>query len=111
MVTEINEKEFEKEVLQSELPAVVDFYADWCMPCKMLAPAVEAFSDEYDGRINFFKLNTDEAQEIAIRYHVMSIPTLIFFRGGEPADKTVGLVPKEEIRKKLDQMLSYASAE
>ena len=100
-VNKVNNETFETQVLQNTKPVLVDFYADWCGPCKMLAPVMEeiaAASDEYE----VFKLNVDEASEIAARYGVMSIPTLIAFKGGKVAGKTVGVQNKQTILKLLD---------
>jgi thioredoxin 1 len=92
---------FNQEVLKSNLPVMVDFWSDWCMPCKMLAPVIEAIAKEYEGKLKVCKLNVDDAQEIAIKYGVMSIPTLIFFKKGEVKDEIVGAVPKSMIEDKI----------
>ena len=100
-VTKIHTENFDENVLKNTKTVLVDFYADWCGPCKMLAPVMEeiaAASDEYE----VFKLNVDEASEIAARYGVMSIPTLIAFKGGKVAGKTVGVQNKQTILKLLD---------
>lgn len=96
MANKVNTQNFEELVLNSEKPVLVDFYADWCGPCKMLTPVIEeiaAASDAYA----VFKLNVDEAPEIAARYGVMSIPTLIVFKGGKEAGKTIGVQSKQTI--------------
>ena len=93
----ITKENFESEVLQSELPVLVDFWADWCMPCKMLAPTVDEIAAEYAGKIKVAKVNVDEQPEIALNYKIMSIPTLILFKDGAAADKAVGVQPKERI--------------
>ena len=85
---------FDEEVLKSDLPVLVDFYADWCGPCKMMAPMVEQLAGEYDGKIKIGKLNVDEEQEIASRYGVMSIPTFLFFKEGEIEEQIVGAQSK-----------------
>ena len=91
---------FEEKVLKSEKPVLVDFYADWCGPCKMLAPVVEQLSNESDA-YEVYKLNVDDAPDLAARYGVMSIPTLIVFKGGEAAERSVGVQSKAMIAKML----------
>jgi thioredoxin 1 len=93
---------FEAEVLKSELPVMVDFYADWCGPCKMLAPAVAALEPLYEGKVKIGKLNVDNASDIAEKYNVMSIPTLLFFRNGEVVEKSVGLITKDVLQEKIE---------
>lgn len=101
MVKKIDENTFENEVLKSEKPVLVDFYADWCGPCKMMAPIVEQISEEYGDQITFGKCNIDENMDIAQRYRVMSIPTLIIFKDGKPAEVWVGACSKVELEEKL----------
>jgi thioredoxin 1 len=88
---------FTEEVLESDVPVLVDFYADWCNPCKMLAPVVDEIAKEYESSIKVVKLNIDEASDIASEYGVMSIPTLILFKNGQPENELVGVRPKETI--------------
>ena len=95
---------FEKEVLKSEIPVVVDFYADWCGPCKMTGPYVTAMEPLYQGKVKIGKLNVDDAADIAERYHVMSIPTLLFFKNGEVVGSSVGLIPKETLQEKIEAL-------
>lgn len=95
---------FETEVLKSELPVLVDFFADWCGPCKMMAPIVESLAGSYEGKVKVGKLNIDDEMEIAQRYRVMSIPTFIIFKDGQAVDVSVGAMSKEELEKKLQKV-------
>lgn len=95
---------FEKEVLQSDIPVLVDFYADWCGPCKMIGPMIEELAKEYDGVVKVGKLNVDEHPNTSTKYKVMSIPTLIIFKNGEKVDQVVGMVAKSKLTQKLDQV-------
>ena len=92
-----NENDFEKEVLKSNLPVIVDFWAEWCGPCKMLTPILEELSNEMKNEINVVKVNLDENQDLAMKYSIRSIPTLLLFKEGNLIDTKVGLVPKSEI--------------
>lgn len=94
---------FRTEVLQSDKPVLVDFYADWCGPCKMMAPLVDQLAEEYDGKIVVGKLNIDEDEDIAAQYHVMTIPTLAVFKGGALIDKLIGVNSKEDVKAMLDK--------
>lgn len=98
----INSENFESEVLNSPLPVVVDFFATWCGPCRMLAPVLEAASEDYEGKVKFVKLDVDEASDIAQDYSVMSIPTLILFKNGEECAKTVGALGGDELEEWID---------
>ncbi len=95
---------FETEVLKSELPVLVDFFADWCGPCNMMAPFVESLAESYEGKVKVGKLNIDDEMEIAQRYRVMSIPTFIIFKNGEAVDVSVGAMSKEDLEKKLQKI-------
>ena len=102
MVEHIDSKSFEELVVQSEKPVIVDFYADWCGPCKRLAPIFEELSKEVD-EVSFYKVNVEDASELAAQFSVQSIPTLILFKGGEPVDRVMGLMPKDELKKVVEQ--------
>lgn len=95
----LTEANFEEEVLKSSIPVLVDFWATWCGPCMMLAPTVEEIAKEYAGKVKVGKVNVDEAVELAKKYGIMSIPTLIMFKNGKISDKVIGFVPKEQIVK------------
>ena len=97
MELKLNSDNFEKEVLNSEKPVLVDFFADWCGPCKMMAPVIEELADELDGKAKVGKINVDENSDIAVEYNVMSIPTLIVFKNGKEDKRFVGLRDKEEL--------------
>jgi len=97
-VTEIN---FQAEVLESEQPVLVDFWAEWCTPCKMIAPMVDEIATEYDGKIRVGKLDADANADVLMRYGVMGIPTLILFKEGQPVVRITGYQPKEKITSKL----------
>ena len=105
MVNEIKDQDFEKEVLKSSLPVVVDFWAPWCGPCRQIGPIVEKLSEEFKDKLKFCKLNVDENHDTPAKYHVMSIPTLIFFKNGELADQSVGALPEKTLRSKLQDLL------
>ncbi|MCI7795607.1 MAG: thioredoxin [Lachnospiraceae bacterium] len=96
---------FDAEVLEADKPVLVDFYADWCGPCKMMAPAIEKLAEEYDGKAVVGKLNVDESGEIAARYGIMNIPTLILFKNGEIVRKLVGLQNRDTLKKLMDTAL------
>ena len=105
MVTEVTDRDFEEEILKSALPVVVDMWAPWCGPCRMIGPVVEKLSEEYEGKMKFCKLNVDENHQMAMRYQVMSIPLLLFFKGGQKVDESLGAVPESMIRPKVEALL------
>lgn len=102
-VIELAEHNFEEVVLKSDKPVIVDFWATWCMPCKMLAPAVEEIAGEYKGKYKVAKLNIDDAMDIATNFSVMNIPTLIFFNNGIEVARMVGAASKRDILKKIEE--------
>ena len=97
---------FEEEVLKSDKPVLVDFYADWCGPCKMMAPIVHQLAEAYSGQMKIGKLNVDQALLVAQKYRVMNIPTFIFFKGGEPIATLVGGMSKADLEAKIKQVLA-----
>ena len=109
MVVEATDTSFEAEVIKSGLPVLVDLYAVWCRPCQMVAPIVEGLAERYGGRFKFCRLNVDENPGTANKYNVMSIPTLIFFKGGQPIETVVGAVPERALAQKIDEILAPAS--
>ena len=102
----VTDQEFEEQVLNSETPVLVDFWADWCAPCKMIAPIVEDLANEYDGKVRFAKVDVDSNPMTATKFGIRSIPTLLVFKNGEPVDMVVGAVPKEVLKKRLDTALA-----
>ena len=98
---DVTEKDFESEVLKASKPVLVDFWAPWCGPCRIVSPIVEELADEYAEKMAFTKLNVDEAPNIAMKYQVMSIPTLMVFRDGKPVAQVVGAMPKKALKDRL----------
>ncbi len=97
--------EFETQVINSHVPVLIDFYAEWCGPCKMLAPIIDQIADELGGAAKIFKMDVDQAQELAAKYNVMSIPNLLIFKGGVVVDQVVGVTPKEQLLEKIKDHL------
>ena len=103
---EVNESNWDEQVLKSELPVLVDFWAEWCGPCKMIAPSVHDLAVEYDGKLSVGKLDVDSNPNIATKYGIRSIPALIFFKNGKPVDQIIGAVPKGVLKRKVDSVLN-----
>lgn len=96
---------FEKEVLESKEPVLIDFYADWCGPCKMMAPVVEKLAEKYEGKVKVGKVNSDEEPELAQMFQVMSIPNFVIIKDGKVVDRVIGAVPQQALEEKLDAQL------
>jgi len=105
MAMEINDASFGQEVLKSDLPVVVDFWAPWCAPCRMVGPILDKLSEEFKGKVKFCKLNVDESRDMAGKYQVMSIPLLLFFKNGEVVDQNLGAAPEKTLRSKVQELL------
>ncbi|MGB2692579.1 MAG: thioredoxin [Thermodesulfobacteriota bacterium] len=105
-VIEISDSNFESEVVNSDVPVLVDFWAPWCGPCRAIAPMVEEISSTYEGKIKVGKMNVDENQSTTMKFGIRSIPTIIMFKGGEAVDQIIGAVPKGEIEKVVEKSLA-----
>jgi thioredoxin len=103
-VVEFNDANFETEVLQSEQPVLVDFWAEWCMPCRMLAPTIDKIAEAYVGKVKVGKLDTDSNREVAMKYQISAIPTVILFKNGQVAQKFVGLKQEKEFKEAIDSL-------
>ena len=103
---DVTDSSFDEEVIQADTPVLVDFWADWCAPCKMIAPIVEELAGEFDGKIKFAKLDVDSNPKSASSYGIRGIPTMLIFNEGEPVDQVVGAVPKSVLKKKLEQAIA-----
>ncbi len=104
--SELTDTNFQPEVLDSQLPVLVDFWAEWCQPCRMLAPTIEELADEYKGRVKVGKLDTDANRETSMKYNISAIPTVILFKGGEVQKKFVGLTSKDQFKTALDDVVA-----
>lgn len=105
MAQDLNEENFQREVLESPLPVLVDFWAPWCPPCQVMSPIIEELSNEFEGLVRVGKLNVDQAAEVATRYSIQSIPTIIIFKDGSPKDIIVGAVTKEYIAGRIRNLI------
>ena len=103
---EITDATFDEEVVQSDTPVVVDFWAEWCGPCKMIAPIVEELAGEYEGRVKFTKLDVDSNPQTAMQFGIRGIPTLLIFNEGKAVDQVVGAVPKSMLKKRVDEVVA-----
>lgn len=99
----VTDTSFEQEVLQSDKPVLVDFWAEWCGPCRMIGPIVDELAKEYDGKAKFTKVDVDSNPEISMKFNIRSIPTLLIFKGGKVVDQIIGAVPKSHLTKKLNE--------
>jgi len=107
-VIEFTDDNFEAEVIESDIPVLVDFWAEWCQPCKMIAPTIDALAGDYEGRVKVGKVDTDANREVAMKYGITAIPTIILFSGGEIVKKFVGLTNKDQFQAALDEMVGSA---
>lgn len=98
---DVTASEFDKLVLQSDIPVIVDFWAEWCVPCRMFAPVVDAIAEEYAGKLKVYKLNVDKEAQLAAKYNIMTIPTLMLFKGGEVVEQIPGAVSKDKVVEKI----------
>ena len=105
MAQALTDSNFSEVVEQAQHPVVVDFWATWCGPCRMISPIIDKMAEKYEGRVNVVKCNVDESTDIPMKYGIRNIPTILFFKGGELVDRLVGAVPQAEIEKHIEQIL------
>jgi thioredoxin 1 len=103
---DVNDSQFESEVLKAEVPVLVDFWAPWCGPCRMVEPIVEELAEEYADKVKFLRMNTDDNMNTSAQYGIRAIPTLLVFKGGQPVGQVIGFRPKSDLKKVIDQALS-----
>ncbi len=104
----VTEQSFDQEVVKAETPVLVDFWAEWCGPCRLVAPIVEDFAREYEGKLKVAKVDVDDNQNLAMKFNIMSIPTLGVFKGGQLVERIVGYMPKGELKRRVDAALGAA---
>ena len=102
---EITDANFQDEVLKSDVPVLVDFWAPWCGPCRMLGPVIEQLAEEFEGRVKVGKINTDENPAVATTFNISAIPTVLFFKNGELVDRAIGVNPKDALRRQINRLL------
>jgi len=105
-VSDIEDQDFETAVLDSSTPVVVDFWAPWCGPCRIVSPIVEELSHEYEGQVSFYKMNTDENEEAPMQFGIQVLPTLVIFKDGREVNRLIGFAPKEQLKRQIDRSLS-----
>jgi len=105
MVTDVSDQTFESEVIKSNQPVLLDLWAPWCGPCRMVAPVIDKLAEKYNGKMKFCRLNVDENPQTAAKYRIMSIPTLMFFKNWQVADTVIGAVPERTLQPKIDALL------
>ena len=104
-VVEFSESNFEQEVTKAQTPVLVDMWAAWCGPCRLISPVVEELAGTYDGKMKMGTLNVDDHPQVAARFRIMNIPTLLLFKGGQEVDRIVGVVPKQELSRRIEQVI------